>query len=73
MSEIPNSITDAVLVTSEKLPSDTPIVKGYDFNHGVDYPALLASYKYMGYQATNLALAIDEINRMVFTYLTFII
>ena len=61
---LPSSVTDAVLVTSEKLPEDTPKVKGYDFNQGVDFSALLKSYKYMGYQATNLALAIDEINRM---------
>ncbi len=64
-NELPASVADAVLVSSTKLPADTPIVRGYDFNQGVDFPALLRSYKHMGFQATNLALAMDEINRMV--------
>ena len=40
-------------------------VKGYDFNQGVDYHALLQSYKYSGFQATNFGLAVEEINKMI--------
>ena len=40
-------------------------VKGYDFNEGVDYHALLQSYKYSGFQATNFGLAVEEINKMI--------
>ena len=40
-------------------------VKGYDFNKGVDYHALLQSYKYSGFQATNFGLAVEEINKMI--------
>lgn len=47
------------------VPEGTPEVRGYDFNKGVDYDALFKMYKTMGFQATNLSLAIDEINRMV--------
>lgn len=32
---------------------------------GVDFDAMMASFKHMGFQATNLGLAIDEVNKMV--------
>lgn len=40
-------------------------VCGYDFQKGVDFEALLNSYKSMGFQATNFGLAIEEINKMI--------
>lgn len=60
---IPAIAADAVLVKSEQLTSDT--VVGYDFNLGVDYGALLDSYLRTGFQASNLAQAIDQINKML--------
>ena len=60
---LPASVTDAVLVTSTTPTSEK--IKGYDFNQGIDYQALFASYKTTGFQASSLALAIEEINRMV--------
>lgn len=62
---IPELCADAVLVVSEELPKDTPTVKGFDFNKGCNLDDLLKSYIDMGFQATNLGLAIDEINRML--------
>lgn len=59
------SAKDAVLRKSEKLPDVTPIVKGYDWNNGINYDQLLGSYLHSGFQATNLGLAIEEINKMV--------
>mmetsp|Transcript_24959 Transcript_24959/g.48690 ORF Transcript_24959/g.48690 Transcript_24959/m.48690 type:complete len:391 (+) Transcript_24959:161-1333(+) len=59
----PAIATDAVLVKSE--PLETPTVTGYDFNNGVDYSALLDSYLHTGFQATNLARAVQEIDRML--------
>lgn len=47
------------------VPEDTPKVKGYDFNQGVDYHTLLQSYLKTGLQATNIGLAIQQINKMV--------
>ncbi len=38
---------------------------GYDFSNGVDYEALLETYIFSGFQATNFGLAIQEIKRMV--------
>ena len=50
---------------SEPVAIDAPVVRGYDFNSGIDYPALLKSMYTTGYQATSLGQAIEEINRMV--------
>jgi deoxyhypusine synthase len=40
-------------------------IKGYDFNKGLDYEALLDAYRTTGFQATNFSKAINEINRMI--------
>jgi len=57
---------DAVLNIPEecKMPEGTPTVKGYDFNNGVDINKLLDSFTTMGFQGTNMGLAIEEIRRM---------
>jgi len=62
-NKVPAIVTDAVLVPSEKLTSAT--VVGYDFDCGVDYSKLLESYLRTGFQATNLGMAIEEIERML--------
>ncbi|KAJ0403999.1 hypothetical protein P43SY_001393 [Pythium insidiosum] len=62
--EAPQVAQSAVLVRSENLEGKCRAVKGYDFNDGVDYEKLLGSYLNMGYQATNLGEAIEEIRRM---------
>lgn len=61
----PELAKDAVLQESIKIPEGTPVVKGYDFNQGINYHELLKSYKTSGFQATNFGLAVDEINRML--------
>lgn len=67
MSE-PQIAKDAVLTKSVKLPDVTPIVKGYEWNNGIDYDQILGSYLHSGFQATNLGKAIDEINKMVVSH-----
>jgi len=62
---VPNVAVEAVMVKSEEMPEGSEIVKGYDFNDGIDYHKLLQSYKYSGFQATNFGLAVDEINKMI--------
>lgn len=69
MSTEPEIAKDAVLKRSERLSEDTPQVHGYDFNLGVNYSKLLESYGSTGFQATNLGLAIKEINKMVSNYM----
>jgi deoxyhypusine synthase len=40
------------------------VTRRYDFNGGVSLDGLLGSYLRTGFQATNLGLAIEEIQRM---------
>uniref|UniRef100_A0A1B6I1W8 deoxyhypusine synthase n=1 Tax=Homalodisca liturata TaxID=320908 RepID=A0A1B6I1W8_9HEMI len=56
---------EAVFVESTGMPSETPVVKGYDWNKGVDYKAILDSYRFSGFQATNFGLAVEEITNML--------
>ena len=44
---------------------DPVLVKGYDFNDGIDYHKLLQSYRTSGFQATNFGIAVEVINKMV--------
>ena len=56
---------DAVMEIDGRL-LDTTKVKGMDWSaHGLDYNHLFASLKTTGFQATNFALAVDEINKMI--------
>lgn len=64
-SREPQVAKDAVLVKSKQLPADTPVVKGYDFNNGIDYDQLFGTYLQSGFQATNFGKAVEEINKMV--------
>jgi len=41
------------------------VVRGYDFNQGMDYDKLFDSYKHTGVQATSLGTSIDIINKMI--------
>lgn len=70
---IPSVTAAAVLGESETMPEGTPIVKGHDFHtHNSTHPdqssqlldTLLSSYATMGFQASNLSLAIQQIKDM---------
>ncbi|XP_055608056.1 probable deoxyhypusine synthase [Uranotaenia lowii] len=61
----PSLAKEAVLQESCRLPEGTPQVKGYDWNSGRDYEALFQSYLHSGFQATNLGLAIKEVQKMI--------
>ena len=62
---MPQVLKDNVYVKSERVEADREIVEGYDLNKGIDYEAIFKSYRHTGFQATNLGLAIDEINKMI--------
>ena len=64
-NNIPDIAANAVLVKSESMPAGSEKVEGYDFNKGVDHHALLESFRTSGFQATNLGLAVQQINAMV--------
>ncbi|KAJ1803302.1 Deoxyhypusine synthase, partial [Coemansia sp. RSA 2598] len=62
--DVPAIATSAVLVESEQVPEGTKLIKGYDFENGVDYNALLGTYLTTGFQASNFGRAVEIINRM---------
>ncbi|CAG9314680.1 unnamed protein product [Blepharisma stoltei] len=64
MDKVPAALLESVLVKSVDI-SDKQEVKGYDFNQGLDYSAILQSYNCIGFQATHMAQAITELNRML--------
>jgi deoxyhypusine synthase len=59
------NLVTPVYVETTDLSSDHDVVQGYDFNKGKDFDALLDNFKYIGFQATALGKAIDEVNRMI--------
>ena len=61
---IPDIAQTAVLGESEEMPEGSVPCVGYDFNKGPDLNALLESMMTSGFQATNLALAVEEVKRM---------
>jgi len=63
--EIPDLAANAVLMESTDMPEGTPVCKGFDFNSPVNFEKMMEAYKYMGFQGTNLGLAVDRINEMV--------
>lgn len=50
---------------SKSLEESCSQVAGYDFNRGINYDQILGSYLTTGFQATNFAKAVQEINKMV--------
>ena len=70
---IPSVSASAVLGESASMPEGTPICKGFDFNttlggggggEAAILEGIINSMKSTGFQATNLGMAVDEINRM---------
>jgi deoxyhypusine synthase len=61
---VPPLAAAAVMATNEEMPEGSATCSGYDFNQGVDFSKLMASYATHGFQASNMGLAINEINRM---------
>ncbi|KAI1305235.1 putative deoxyhypusine synthase [Halotydeus destructor] len=66
-SGVPDVAVNSVLIKSTVDPELTsaPKVVGYDFNSGINYTDLLKSYHTCGFQATNLANAIKQIEAML--------
>lgn len=63
--EIPENIKKAVLKKSENNLENSQIIKGYDFNNGINYEEILNYFKICGFQASNFSLGVDEINKML--------
>ena len=61
----PKELTEAILAKSKNIPSQAAVVKGFDFNEGINYEKLFDSYATSGFQSTSLSQAIDEVNKML--------
>lgn len=64
-SEGVKSAIDAVMVKSVSIDADTPTVKGYDFNQGINYEKIVEHMLTTGYQATHVGRAAKIINSML--------
>eukprot|EP01031_Cornospumella_fuschlensis_P037168 gene37168-45112_t len=65
MSNVPDIVQQAVLTKSTFDSSDRVVIKGIDFDQKPDLDAVMAAMLTTGFQATNVGLAIEEINRML--------
>ncbi|KAJ1877343.1 hypothetical protein LPJ71_011273, partial [Coemansia sp. S17] len=54
---IPAIASAAVFASSSQIPEGTRLIRGYDFDDGVDYNALLKSYATTGFQAASFSRA----------------
>ncbi|KAF7256138.1 hypothetical protein EG68_05877 [Paragonimus skrjabini miyazakii] len=65
-SDYPPNFNEYVLKSTQQLPVGvSTTVKGYDFNNGLDYDALLNSFASIGFQATQFGRAVDVVNMML--------
>eukprot|EP00123_Amoebidium_parasiticum_P003432 comp14728_c0_seq1/m.11121 comp14728_c0_seq1/g.11121 ORF comp14728_c0_seq1/g.11121 comp14728_c0_seq1/m.11121 type:complete len:373 (-) comp14728_c0_seq1:185-1303(-) len=64
-SQTAPEVSQAAVFMRSSVPENADTVVGYDFSQGVDYEKMFKSYLTTGYQATSLAQAINEINRMI--------
>lgn len=66
-NNVPSIVEEAVLKPTVKDPQFDlhNKVRGYDFSNGVNYHDVLKTYLNSGFQATNFALAVAEINKMI--------
>lgn len=67
INNLSNLAQQSVLVKSDLNDEfkDAIIIKGYDFNNGLNYDQLFNSYLTTGFQATYLGESIDLINKMI--------
>lgn len=65
--QVPPELVANVLGKSDKVdPKNEKICTGLDFNSpDFSFEKLFDSYKYFGFQATNIGLAIEEIEKMI--------
>lgn len=60
-----NDALSAVLVKSAEIPDNIDVVEGINFEKEIHLHEFINHFKYMGFQATNLGVGIDEINKMI--------
>nr|XP_022908311.1 probable deoxyhypusine synthase [Onthophagus taurus] len=63
--KVPEITEEAVLKKTENVDCLKEKVQGYNWNNGLNYEEILKTYLHTGFQATNFALAVNEINKML--------
>ena len=61
---IPSVSASAVLGESASLPADTPECHGHDFSVSTSLEDIMKSFRTTGFQATNVGLAMEQIQKM---------
>lgn len=66
---IPSVSASAVLGESSSMPEDTPVCKGIEFGNGTNVEddmlsQMMKAFRHTGFQATNIGLAIEQIQQM---------
>ena len=56
---------NVIFSTNSELDEFKEPVRGYDWNHGLDFGACLDSFQTTGFQATNFALSVQRIREMI--------
>jgi deoxyhypusine synthase len=64
ISEIVTDAFDGIMAIDAN-PIDTTVVQGYNWNQGLDYHKLIASFRTTGFQATSFSKACEQINKMI--------
>lgn len=59
-----NKAKQSVLVKSDD-SMQKEVIKGYDFNEGINYDKMFDSYSKLGFQSTHFGKAIDIVNKMI--------
>ena len=66
VSQVPKEALESVYVKSNAshLKKENE-VHGWDFNKGIDYESMFRQYTHVGFQASALGKAIEEVNKMI--------
>lgn len=64
LNRVPSGVQGALFVQSMDI-SEAPEVVGHDFNKSNNLEEVIGSFYNTGFQATNMARAIDILNKMV--------
>ena len=66
VSQVPKEALESVYVKSNAghLKKENE-VHGWDFNKGIDYESMFREYTHVGFQASALGKAIEEVNKMI--------
>ncbi|VDM69218.1 unnamed protein product, partial [Strongylus vulgaris] len=60
-----NCFRNDTFIIDLQVPKDAAEIRGYDFNGGIDFSKLMASYSSTGFQASHFGKAVKAVNAML--------